>query len=104
MSSPGFEFDLRDDLADDDAPVGVSEGEVVVLIDPEAMTGIALSPEAALRFAATITRLARGLLNPRRPLSIAPRAASSPPVHDHGRGENRADDGFRHFDAEPLPE
>lgn len=54
---PMFAFDLRDDLADDGAPVGHAEGVVTILLDTEKLAGIALSPAAARRLGATLIEL-----------------------------------------------
>lgn len=53
-----FAFDLRDDLADDDAPIGHAGGVVTLLLNTAALTGIALSPAAARRLATALTDLA----------------------------------------------
>lgn len=53
-----FSFELRDDLAEGDAPVGHAGGVVTLLLDTEALTGIALSPAAARRLATTLIDLA----------------------------------------------
>lgn len=48
-SEPMFQFDLRDDLAEEGAPLGYAGGVVTLLLDTEKLTGIALSPDAARR-------------------------------------------------------
>lgn len=53
-----FAFEQRDDLGDDDADVGHAGGEVVILLDATAKTGIALSPEAARKFAVSLLECA----------------------------------------------
>ena len=56
---PGFAFDMRDDLADDDAPVGVTDdGLVVLVLDESADAGIALSAGAARALGVTLIELA----------------------------------------------
>lgn len=45
-----FAFTRRDDLAEDDAPLGHANGLVVIVLDPTQKTGLALSPDAARRF------------------------------------------------------
>ena len=57
-SGDSFAFDLRDDLAEDDAPIGHAGGVVTILLDPDALTGIALSPASARRLAAALIDLA----------------------------------------------
>lgn len=42
-----FAFDLRDDLAEDDAPIGYVNGHVTVLLNPRDRTGVMFSPAAA---------------------------------------------------------
>lgn len=53
-----FAFDLRDDLGADDAPIGHSAGVVTILLDADALTGIALSPDAATRLGVALIELA----------------------------------------------
>lgn len=53
-----FAFERRDDLADDNAPVGHAGGDVVVLLDVAAKTGFALSPAAARAFAVSLIECA----------------------------------------------
>ena len=53
-----FAFDLRDDLGADDAPIGHSAGVVTILLDAAALTGIALSPDAAKRLGVALIECA----------------------------------------------
>lgn len=53
-----FVFECRDDLGADDAPVGHAGGDVVLLLDATAQTGIALSPAAARQLAVTLIECA----------------------------------------------
>lgn len=51
-----FAFTRRDDLGADDAPIGHAQGFVVILLD--ALTGLALSPDAARALARHLTEAA----------------------------------------------
>jgi hypothetical protein len=53
-----FAFDLRDDLGADDAPIGHSAGVVTILLNADALTGIALSPDAARRLGVALIECA----------------------------------------------
>lgn len=53
-----FAFTLRDDLGADDAPVGHADGVVTILLDGAALTGIALSPDAARRLGVALIECA----------------------------------------------
>ena len=54
-----FCFELRDDLADDDAPLGYSGGMVTILMDPDNLSGIAFSPSAARKVAIALIESAK---------------------------------------------
>jgi len=54
-----FCFDLRDDLAEDDAPLGYSGGVVTILTDPDNLMGIAFSPSAARKVAIALIECAK---------------------------------------------
>lgn len=46
-----YRFEVRDDLATNEAPVGVNDDMVVIILDQELKEGVAMSPDTALRLA-----------------------------------------------------
>ena len=54
-----FCFNLRDDLAEDDAPLGYVGGMVTILLEPNKLTGIAFSPGAARRLGVALIECAK---------------------------------------------
>lgn len=46
-----YRFEVRDDLATNEAPVGVNDDMIVIILDQELKEGVAMSPDTALRLA-----------------------------------------------------
>lgn len=53
-----YQFAIRDDLAEDNAPIGFKNGMVTVLLNPIENLGIAFSPHAARQIAVTLIEAA----------------------------------------------